>query len=238
MKNQILLIVIALLLSIQAFSQCSGLSGGGGGLENDGFNSGVISDSEGNIYFCGSYQDRAYFGINILTTDRNINEGYFINKYDNLGNLIWSKSLGNMTAYLDFKPITLIGNNIYITLGVSYFQEGADTINSAQIVLWKLDTTGTLIWRKNYLCGGPSYSSSIISDGANGVLITGLFNTSLSLNGIDLYSANSKAWIAHISENGFTQWAKQATPTVVTSFTIKLSLDFFDFLQRSFPPLH
>ncbi len=61
--------LFTLILIPRSYSQCVDFVKGGGGINVDGFASGVVEDASGNIYACGVFADTAYFGNDTLTSD-------------------------------------------------------------------------------------------------------------------------------------------------------------------------
>jgi hypothetical protein len=220
MKNKIfatlLIIILFFIKSTHVYAQCTNLVKGGGGSSEDGIPSvGVTVDGSGNIYFCGVFGDTAYFGSQMLTCDTSIREGFFLNKYDPQGNILWSESLGNVFVSINYRPITISGNSIYISCGASYFQQGTDTVSAWQVILWKLDMNGGQIWRKNFLSTGAFiYSWGIIPDGSGGIYLAGRFGSTFTIPPVTLVSTiGQKSWLAEIDGNGNYVWAKQAAET-------------------------
>jgi len=208
--------LFTLILIPRSYSQCVDFVKGGGGINVDGFASGVVEDASGNIYACGVFADTAYFGNDTLTSDPSAGGGFFFNKYDASGNQVWSKSLGSLSAPFGLKSITMSGGYIYVTCQTSYFLLSPDTINSEQVILWKLDVNGNLVWRNNYLSTIFSYPCGIIPDGSGGIYLTGRFNGMLTVGSVTLTANNNKTWIARINSSGTTAWAKQAGTTAAS----------------------
>src|SRR5258706_841040 len=113
--------LFTVILIPRSYSQCVDFVKGGGGINVDGFASGVVEDASGNIYACGVFADTAYFGNDTLTSDPSAGGGFFFNKYDASGNQVWSKSLGCLSAPFGLKSITMSGGVVSFTMPTSHF---------------------------------------------------------------------------------------------------------------------
>ena len=78
------------------------------GTSNDDFTTGVVTDSNGNVYLSG-YTDGSFEGVNAGENDA------WVAKYDAQGNLLWTEQLG--TSGYDFAEgvATDSNGNVYLS---------------------------------------------------------------------------------------------------------------------------
>lgn len=186
---------------------------GGGSLYDSGC--AIAVDSNNNLYAAGFFEGSAVFGNTSLNVYGNGGYDIFIAKYDSSGNLIWVKQAGS-DDYDESASITTDNlDNVYVT---GYFKGtaafGGSSLTSygeRDIFINKYDSSGNLIWVKQAGSSGDDEGSSITTDNANNVLITGSFvgiaafeNTAMISNG------GSDIFIAKYDSSGNLLWVKQA----------------------------
>lgn len=121
--------------------------------------------------------------------------------------LQWQKSIGGTSN--DFgRKILQTSDGGYLTLGYSMSNDGDITNNhgSFDIVVVKLNSTGTVEWQKSYGGSGPEIASSIQKTTDGGYIIAAGTNS----NDGDVSGNHSSGdfWIIKISNNGTIQWQK------------------------------
>ena len=186
---------------------------GGGSLYDTGC--AIAVDSNNNLYTAGFFEGSAVFGNTSLIAYGNESYDIFIAKYDSAGNLIWVKQAGS-DDYDEGLSITTDNlDNFYVT---GYFKGtaafgGASLTSSGErdIFIGKYDSSGNLIWVKQAGGSGDDEGSSITTDNANNVLVTGSFvditafeNNAMTSNG------SSDIFIAKYDSSGNLLWVKQA----------------------------
>ena len=155
-----------------------------GGTGRDVGNS-IRVDKSGNVYTTGYFEGTVDFDPGPGVTNLTSQYGYevFIQKLNSAGNLVWVKQIKG-TGYESGASITIDdAGNLYIT---GQFPEIADfdpdtgvvnlSTNGAQdIFVQKLDSSGSLLWAKQF--GGIDWDEgfSVAVDQAENVYFTGIF---------------------------------------------------------------
>jgi hypothetical protein len=150
--------------------------GGSGASTNS---AGIAVDVIGNVYFSGN------FSTANLTTPVLIKIGTqdgFAIKLDSSGTTIWAKNFGGSGASMQGQGIAVdsIGN---VFLGGKFFTANLTTptlvkIGSKDAFALKLDSSGTVIWAKNYGGSGATANISALSiDGTGNVYLAGYIQT-------------------------------------------------------------
>ncbi|OQP44613.1 hypothetical protein A4H97_09605 [Niastella yeongjuensis] len=159
---------------------------GMGGTGNDGGDA-LALDASNNIYIGGGFEDQFDFdpGTGVTTLRSEGADDIFISKFDDSGNLLWVKSMGN-THEGEITDLAVDGlGNVY-TMGYFYgtvdFDPGSGTHelvsagNTGDIVVSKFDPSGNYVWA--YQLGNDTDDEvywNIAVKGADDVLVTGTF---------------------------------------------------------------
>jgi hypothetical protein len=137
-------------------------------------------------------------------------------KYNTYGNIVWTKSIGNIFI-LD---INCTNNAIYVT---GYFKNTADfgiTSFTSQglkdIFIAKFDQNGICQWAASAGDTGDDISNSIIVDLAGNIFITGQFFNSITFDSFTLTATNTYRafFLFKFNDSGHTLWAKQSINSV------------------------
>jgi hypothetical protein len=163
-----------------AVSWCSTASGA-----NSEFSVGMAADGSGNVYLTGWYSGaNATFGSVTLTNHGSVSSNdMFIAKYDAAGAVSWAYGFGG-SGYDYGNGIVLDGaGNFYVTgIMATTFSVGATVLTSNgswDILLAKLDTSGSVIWATNAGSIGTDFGNAVALNNANGVCVTGSFQSTL-----------------------------------------------------------
>jgi len=134
----------------------------------------------------------------------------FIAKYDQDGLLLWSQQLG--TVALDrYNGVTIDSNGNVYAIGSSQGNLAATNLGGYDIVLSKHDSSGNLLWVKQYGSSASDHGSSVATDSLGNVYICG--ETGGSLGGSNT-SFNSDAYIAKLDADGNMLWIDQFSSTL------------------------
>jgi hypothetical protein len=220
-KNALLFVLIALfpaLSSAQSASFSWVATAGGTQMVSP---TSIATDSDGNIYYAGSFMEDVDFdpsaGTAILSSP-----GYydaFLCKLDSAGNFIWAKQFTG--PYDDWfqKVILDDAGNIYLT--VQFYDSldcnaGTDTnfvrsYGGRNGAIIKLNSNADFVWATPF--GGQNYSIGIdLAVNANQeIFVTGRFQGAANFGGVYLYttSNNSNIFVAKTDVNGGFLWANQ-----------------------------
>ena len=179
----------------------------------------IKTDQFGHVYLFGKFSDTVDFDfsdeIALEMTGPDSQLGYFIQKIDATGHLIWVKTFSGHLNTLRIED-AVIGprENIYVT---GNFNDILDlpplqlvSKGSADALTFKLNSRGEMEWVN--ATGGNSYDwgKSISIDSKGNVYTTGIFERSLETEKIMLKSnGNNDVFIKKINSNGKTKWVKQ-----------------------------
>jgi len=186
----------------------------------------LTTDTSGNVFITGSFNDTLIFGSNVLYTG---STNSFIVKFDGNGNVIWSaQSANGGTAFANSVATDEKGNS-YVTgyfIGQAYF--GPYTLSNTgaefEVFVVKYDINGNVVWAKQSNCSfSTSYAqgNSIVADKSGNTYITGYFrnNISFGTDSLSCYSIsatnNSDIFLAKFDSSGNVKWAKQADYTSI-----------------------
>lgn len=142
---------------------------------------GISVDINGNSLVTGHFTSHSInFGSNNLTNSGTY--GFFVAKYDSLGNVLWAKSTdSNSSAAGTYLTVDLVGNS-YITgqfSGICKFGNNTITSNGSwDIFIAKYDNSGNVIWTKNAGGTNNDICISMAMDYNYNLYITGFFDSS------------------------------------------------------------
>ena len=196
-----------------------------GGISSD-FSFCVTSDSYGNVYTIGMFNDTVDFdpGIGVFQLASNGLTDIYVQKLDPQGNLIWVKQMGGAFADYGYSIVTDDLGNVYTT---GNFHDSVDfdpgsgsdilvangDITEEDIFIQKLDANGNLVWVKQI--GGLFRDSgnSIDIDELGNIYIAGLFSDQVDFDpGIATNTVNSNGdtdiFILKLDNNGNFVWVK------------------------------
>ncbi|NBW19533.1 MAG: hypothetical protein EBR82_67325 [Caulobacteraceae bacterium] len=134
------------------------------GSARSGFGSGVAVDSSNNIYFTGYIDELPPAGANLKAS--------IVAKYNSSGTLQWQRILRDTvtTAGVYGNGIAVdSSSNVYVT---GYYYNGANY----DILLYKLNSSGTIQYQKSISTSYFDMSDSITVDSSGNIYIVGSFN--------------------------------------------------------------
>ncbi len=180
-----------------------------------GFN--IATDAAGDVYITGFYCATITFGSTTYTNAGS--DDIFLLKYDSSGNVIWSKTFGNIEFDFVSGLCTDLSNNVYITgLYESLFINfGTSTLfnqGGQDLYIAKFDALGNFLWAKNAGSISLDYGKSIVTDAAGNVYVTGNYGAPITFGTTTLSnSGNYDIFIAKYDPLGNLIWVKGAGNT-------------------------
>ncbi|MES2566887.1 MAG: T9SS type A sorting domain-containing protein [Bacteroidota bacterium] len=179
-------------------------------------------DAFGNLYLSGSFNDSLFIvGTDAMLNHKAYGSDIFIAKFDPLGNISWSKSIGGTgNDYTTDLKVDLSGN-IYMT---GYFHSpsitlGNTTLNnpyapqSRRIFVVKYNSIGNILWTQT--AEGATSANALAIDSKNNLYVVGNCGAG-AIFGADTLKktmnppSRSRLFIAKYDSNGNSLWAKGA----------------------------
>ena len=144
-------------------------------------------------------------------------------KYDASGNVIWNKNFGGSGSNDSFNSIVQISDGSYVAAGFAASVDGDLTgLNkgSDDATIVKYDSSGNLIWNKNF--GGSSYdnfvSVQVTSDGGY-IAVGQSMSTDGDLTGLNKGGVGNDAIIVKYDSSGNVIWNKNFGGNAAETFT-------------------
>lgn len=184
----------------------------------------IALDGVGNVIIAGYFEGTVDFdpgiGTATLTSPGGVNNVFF-SKYDNNGNYLWAKGIGN--SGFDYAyDLALDGTgNILIT---GYFEGTADfdpgvgitnlsSFGNGDIFFAKYDGNGNYLWAHNIGSTSTDFGNRINVDGLGNVYLTGHFRNAVDFDpGVGsaalISAGNGDIFFAKYDANGNYLWAK------------------------------
>lgn len=149
----------------------------------------VSADSLGNVYVSGGWRHTG--SVNA-----------FVNKYDALGNLLWTTPLTPSPTNTDsLQRADISADN----LG-NFYVSGATIIgNTIDAFISKYDATGDLQWTRQYATEGIDVSYGVSADGLGNVYIAGATTGSLAVPNLGTWDA----FVSKYDADGNLLWTRQ-----------------------------
>ncbi len=183
----------------------------GGTGDESGF--GVAAVANGDVFFCGRFQNTASFGTTNLTAS-GVGD-LFLARYDRNGNLIWARKAGGAGDDAAYAVAADAAGNAYVSgefngttdLGGIQFVSGSAPGNG---FVAKYGPTGALVWASALGGTGTPTARKIRLDGATNVYVAGSFQGTVQFVTPFLSSAGSDdAYVLKLNSAGAAQWAQQ-----------------------------
>ncbi|MFH1891309.1 MAG: FlgD immunoglobulin-like domain containing protein [Candidatus Zixiibacteriota bacterium] len=143
----------------------------------------VIVDEYGNIYICGP------------TGSANSSQDIFVSKYDEIGQLMWSKRC-NLGGHQGASHLAISGNGVLYVVG----EMGSSLSPPQDAILFAFDEEGNFLWGRRWDSGSDERTSGIALGSNNSVYITGTVVNG-GLGGLDTF-------VLKFDEDGNLLWQK------------------------------
>lgn len=177
----------------------------------------VATDNYGNVYLTGSYGSTS---ISFDTTTFTITgyTGFFLVKYDSLGNVIWAKNQPGTCSASGYAVSVDIAGNIYVSGSFSSFSCPSVTFGTTvltsmggnEIFLAKFDNNGNVLWATSVGGINHEYDPNVTIDNLGNVYLCGyFFSPSMIIGSTTLTNMGSNdLFISKYDSLGNVIWAK------------------------------
>jgi hypothetical protein len=191
----------------------------------------IILSKDGNLLVTGSFYDTCIFG-SISVIAAGVTDMFIAKINAQTGEYMWVTTAGALGSYSQGNAICEdAGGNIIVggnTNGYCFF--GQDTIKSKgsfDFFVAKYDTTGTIIWVKDFGSNGSDDLHDISADTGKSIYICGVFSNVMQMGSTSLISNGSTdLYWAKLDATGNVLWAKSAGgPDSENSHGIKILPD-------------
>lgn len=202
------------------------------GSSNGDYGLTLDTDTSGYLYLSGGFMGTVDFDpgpmVFNLTSSTSLNT--FILKLDSNGNFIWAKQLTAKIRKLKFDVISdafYIADIIYDTTD---FDPGSGVFNlyptgSQSTYIAKMDTSGNLIWAKNFNGIQQNYFGDYDLDSHGNIYIRGNFNWTVDFDpGSQIYNLTTtvggsgvEGYVVKLTPQGDFIWAKQIIGNSITT---------------------
>jgi hypothetical protein len=173
---------------------------------------GLGVSSTGALFLAGGYQFTLKFGAPAANMTALGTDDLYTASFGNTGATLWAKSFGDASQFQQFNgtAIDLQGNPVmtgWLT-GNANFGGGNLNGNNVDIVVVKLDKTGSHLWSKVYGNGGLQGGHSVAVDASGNVIVVGYMNGSVNFGGGAVGPAGSSIFLLKLDANGNHVWSK------------------------------
>ena len=205
----------------------------------------ITCDVYGNLYELGAYTSTSInIGAHTLYNTHHPYNQFFIVKLDSTGSIKWSNNIGSVVAMGGFdyyKGIaTDILGNLFVTcpfsnnptIGSYTFTNHDPTDSSNDIMIAKMDSSGSVIWAKSYGGFKNDVPIAIVTTNSNNLYFLGQFSSdslilgSTILTDTSSYLYNSNIFISKLNNIGDPQWAKKGGGTSSNVIATGMVADF------------
>ena len=189
---------------------------GGGNFDGDIDPASISVDGLGNVYVAGIFSS-AWVTFGATTLFNSAGATMFLVKFSPSGDAIWAKAVPGGAGYYVSSAIDTMGH-IYVTgtfgSTVSFDAISMFSNGSFDMFLAKYDTSGNIIWAKNYGTTDAEYGNYVATDIKGNVYLTGWFHGPAFPLGSDTlvnsYSPATDYYIAKFDSSGNVLWARSS----------------------------
>ena len=187
-------------------------------------------DAAGNIYLAGHFSRQTTLELGTVTLNRIGSQDAWVAKLDSNRTVVWAKNYGGSGAVAYGFGIAVDGSgNVYFG---GYFDTANLTtpalpkIGTSDAFALKLDSSGAVVWAKNFGgSGAGAYCNGIAVDGSGNVYLGGYLDranlTTPALTKIGTYDA----FALKLDSSGATTWAKNYGGSGADAFGIGIAVD-------------
>jgi hypothetical protein len=162
----------------------------------------VAADGFGNVYAGGDTEGNVAAPL-VGGTD------YFLRKYDNAGNVLWTRQAGSLSYDYVQKAATDSLGNVYLT-GFTGYDLGGPALGGYDSFLIKYDPLGNKLWSRNIGTSDNDYGRGVATDPLGNVYVTGSTDGSFAAP----WAGSDDIFVAKYDSTGNQLWKKQlGTPS-------------------------
>jgi hypothetical protein len=163
---------------------------------------GVFADETGNVYATGATEGD-------LAAPNPGDYDVFLRKFDSAGNVLWTRQLGTQTFDYGYGVSGDGMGNVYVS-GVTLGSLSGVQIGNGDAFLNKFDSSGNLIWARQFGTTKGDGAWGVSADGAGSVYAAGY--TFGSLGGPNVFS-DRDAFLSRFDDAGNLLWSRQLGTT-------------------------
>ena len=189
---------------------------GGGDIGGDIDPESISVDALGNVYVSGVFSS-TWVTFGTTTLSNSTGAPMFLVKFSPSGNVVWAKAVQGGAGYYVSSDIDTMGH-IYVTGtfggtvsfdAISLFSNGSN-----DMFLAKYDTSGNVIWAKNYGTPDAEYGNNLTTEISGNVFISGFFHGPSFPLGPDIlvnsYSPITDYYLVKLDSSGNVVWARNS----------------------------
>jgi hypothetical protein len=186
---------------------------------NDYLN-GVAVDGSGNVFFIGSFYDRADFDGLLLAGPASVMTP-FVAKYSGSGTRVWAKTFANTNEGFGRAIAVSASGDVAITGGfkgsMNFGNGTRSSFGNDDVFLAVLrGADGSGIWSSRHGSGGQDVGYGITFDRAGNVAVTGSFNSQsggITFGGATWMASGNDIFIAKLNATGGHVWSRRCSGT-------------------------
>ncbi len=184
----------------------------------------IAVDANGNVYAVGLANAGTSFDGNNFQS--NGQKDGFLLKLDTDGNFQYSRTIGSfnndnaLDVVVDNENKPVVTGNFDFLLQVSQIEFYQYAMGNDDTFMLKFNEDGSLVWSTTFASTSKDYGRRLACDNNNNIYLAGEFQSTLSQNGISIYSPDDRnVYLAKFNSAGTIQWAVQCGTTGNDSVT-------------------
>ncbi|HNW98861.1 MAG TPA: SBBP repeat-containing protein [Bacteroidales bacterium] len=177
----------------------------------------MSNDALGNVYVTGYFISPTVIFDDDTLTNSSQEHDIFLVKYNDNGDVIWSRSIGGDDHDTPYSVDVDVNGNVYIAgfNGSSELIFNNDTLVSTgntDVLLCKFDANGNKLWARGAKGNDADEATSVTTDNSGNIYITGNFRSSSIIFGtdtLDYTSISGSMFVVKYKPDGNIIWAKR-----------------------------
>jgi len=99
----------------------------------------------------------------------------WVSKFSRLGSIEWEREWSRSPEYSDLTAVTEVDDGAIVATGATVARVGDDPTPRRVGLMMRIDSTGSVAWRRTVRLAGPTEVRGVVPDRAGGVVIVGAF---------------------------------------------------------------